>query len=82
LIEKDFVHFGHPFAMRCGLSPKDIGEDQKAPIFLQWLDTVQQLLHQFPSAFEFNIDLLIFISNHILSCLYGTFIYNSEQVFN
>jgi len=64
--------------MRSGLSPKEIGDDQKAPIFLQWLDTVQQLIYQFPSAFEFNMDFLLFIASHILSCLYGTFLYNSE----
>lgn len=34
---------------------------------------------QFPSAFEFNELFLITILDHLYSCLFGTFLYNSEQ---
>ena len=34
---------------------------------------------QFPTAFEFNESMLITILDHLYSCLYGTFIGNSEQ---
>jgi len=34
---------------------------------------------QFPNAFEFNELFLIVILEHLYSCQYGTFLYNSEQ---
>lgn len=34
---------------------------------------------QFPTAFEFNELFLITILDHLYSCLFGTFLYNSEQ---
>ncbi|MBN3301230.1 MTMR1 protein, partial [Amia calva] len=34
---------------------------------------------QFPAAFEFNELFLITILDHLYSCLFGTFLYNSEQ---
>ena len=80
LIEKDWLSFGHQFGLRNGISYKDgQGEDQRAPIFLQWLDCVHQLLHQFPNAFEFNVELLLFLAKNYSSNLYGTFMYNSEK---
>lgn len=36
-------------------------------------------MHQFPHAFEFNLEFLNFISSHIYSCLYGTFIFSSDK---
>lgn len=79
LIEKEFLSFGHQFALRIGISQKDShNEDQRSPIFLQWLDCIHQLLHQFPEAFEFNMDYLLNLAFHYNSCLYGTFMYNSE----
>lgn len=34
---------------------------------------------QFPTAFEFNEYFLITILDHLYSCLFGTFLCNSEQ---
>jgi len=34
---------------------------------------------QFPNAFEFNELFLVEILEHLYSCQYGTFLYNSEQ---
>lgn len=34
---------------------------------------------QFPSAFEFNELFLFAVLDHLYSCLFGTFLYNSEQ---
>lgn len=79
LIEKEWLSFGHQFGMRNGLyNIKDHSEDQRAPIFLQWLDCIHQLLVQFPHMFEFNMNLLIYIAYHLNSCKYGTFLFNSE----
>lgn len=33
---------------------------------------------QFPNAFEFNEHFLITILDHLYSCLFGTFLFNSE----
>lgn len=79
LIEKEWLAYGHQFALRNGIVTKDHNEDQRAPIFLQWLDCIHQLLHQFPSAFEFNLDLVVYIATHHNSNLYGTFLYNNEK---
>jgi hypothetical protein len=80
LIEKEWLSFGHQFGLRNGLyNPKDHSEDEKSPVFFQWLDCVHQFVYQFPHLFEFNMDLLIFIAYHINSCKYGTFIFNSDK---
>ncbi len=79
LIEKEWLSFGHQFALRNGLYTKEMNEDQRAPIFLQWLDCLHQLLVQFPSAFEYNMEFLLFLAHHYNSCLYGTFMYNNEM---
>jgi hypothetical protein len=56
-----------------------LGEDQKSPVFIQWLDCVHQLLYQFPHAFEFNVSFLTFIASHLYTCKYGTFLFNCEK---
>ena len=37
------------------------------------------MTNQFPSAFEFNENFLITILDHLYSCLFGTFLCNSEK---
>lgn len=59
LISKDWCSFGHRFATRSGYRVDPSGET--APIFLQFLDATQQLLRQFPEAFEFSEDLLLLL---------------------
>jgi len=78
LVEKEFVSFGHQFGLRSGIKTSQQEEDQKSPVFVQFLDCVFQLLHQFPEAFEFNESLLLFIAEHFHSLIYGTFVFNSE----
>lgn len=80
LVEKEWNSFGHPFQMRCSHGqdrPKH--DDQTAPIFLQFLDCVWQILHQNPHYFEFNSRYLLSIADHIYSCRFGTFLFNSDQ---
>jgi len=50
LIEMDWVEFGHKFADRNGVVNGDANE--RAPVFLQWLDGVHQVVEQNPLAFE------------------------------
>ena len=80
LIEKDWLSFGHQFAKRSGLSEKkDDNENERSPIFIQFLDCVHQLLMQFPNCFEFNDEYLIFIALHFNINLFGTFMFNNEK---
>ena len=85
LVEKDFLGFGHQFRYRCGMyspsdSPSNItGENQKSPIFIQWLDAVYQIMCQNMTKFEFNTELLFFLANEIYSGKYGTFLFNNEN---
>ncbi|KAG6961503.1 hypothetical protein JG687_00007682 [Phytophthora cactorum] len=44
-----------------------------------WIECVWQVLAQFPSAFEFNERYLILILDHLYSCRFGTFLYNSQR---
>ena len=80
LIEKEFLSFGHQFAKRSGILPKkNDGENERSPIFLQFIDCIYQLLIQFPTEFEFNVDYLLFIAKNYNVNLFGTFMFNNEE---
>ena len=64
----------------CEKGSRNEKDDQRSPVFLQFLDCVHQLMHQFPFAFEFNDRFLCDLSYHAHSCQYGTFLCNSYQV--
>ncbi len=80
LVMKDWVYFGHQFNLRSGHGNRNEKDDQRSPVFLQFLDCVHQLIHQYPFAFEFNDKFLFDIAHHIYSCQFGTFLCNSYQV--
>lgn len=78
LIEKDWVSFGHKFHQRYGhgeLKPSD----QRSPIFPQFIFCVYQMLVQFPSSFQFNEQFLLVIMEHLYSCRFGTFLFNTDR---
>ncbi|KAG5506513.1 hypothetical protein JKF63_06016 [Porcisia hertigi] len=50
-----------------------------SPIFVNFLDAVYQVFHQYPTCFEFTPELLAFLSEAVYGCLYGTFLCNGEQ---
>uniref|UniRef100_A0A131YPE5 phosphatidylinositol-3,5-bisphosphate 3-phosphatase n=2 Tax=Rhipicephalus TaxID=426455 RepID=A0A131YPE5_RHIAP len=77
LIEKDWLAFGHKFMDRCGLVQGD--QREVAPVFTQFVDAVWQLMHQFPSSFQFNERFLLTIHDHVYSCQFGTFVGNCEK---
>jgi hypothetical protein len=60
-----------------------VGEDQKAkeraPIFLQFLACVAQLLEQFPCSFEFTSGFLVALHRASVSGVYGTFAANDPR---
>ncbi|XP_069746882.1 phosphatidylinositol-3,5-bisphosphate 3-phosphatase MTMR2 isoform X2 [Narcine bancroftii] len=79
LIEKEWLGFGHRFQFRVGHGDKNHTDADRSPVFLQFIDCVWQMIRQFPTAFEFNEFFLITILDHLYSCLFGTFLLNSEQ---
>jgi myotubularin-related protein 1/2 len=85
LIEKEWCSFGHQFGLRTGQvhayakTNEDYLDKDRSPIFVQWLDSVWQCVHQMPNAFEFNSKMLEVLFFHVYSCKYGTFLFNSEK---
>ena len=78
LFEKDFVSFGHKFAIRSGITEKEF-EKKTNQVILQYLDCVYQLLMQFPSEFEFTSEFLLFIAKYYDTNLFGTFLFDNEK---
>ena len=78
LIEKEWCSFGHQFRRRFGQDNANADDDQRSPVFILWLDCVFQALYQFPTAFEFNEDLLLCINEHVYSGKFGTFLFDCE----
>ncbi|XP_007563178.1 phosphatidylinositol-3,5-bisphosphate 3-phosphatase MTMR2 [Poecilia latipinna] len=79
LLEKEWLSFGHRFQQRIGHGDKNHSDADRSPVFIQFIDCVWQLTRQFPAAFEFNEYFLVTILDHLYSCLFGTFLCNSEQ---
>ena len=85
LIEKDWLSFGHLFCYRYGyynksnVEQKFTKEEQRSPIFIQWLDAVYQIVNQNSEKFEFNINLLTFLAEEVNNGKYGTFLFNNEK---
>jgi myotubularin-related protein 1/2 len=76
LVEKEWLAFGHKFEERFGTHAHP---DERSPVFLQFLDCVHQVVHQFPTAFEFNSNYLIALVLWCNSGWFGTFMYNTER---
>ena len=79
LIEKEWLAVGHKFAQRCGHGDGRAHDDQRSPIFLQFIDAVWQVARQFPAALEFNEEFLLAILDNLYSCRFGTFLANSDR---
>ncbi|KAL3856141.1 hypothetical protein ACJMK2_010931 [Sinanodonta woodiana] len=79
LIEREWIEFGHKFADRCGTGICTDDVNERCPVFIQWLDCVHQLIKQFPCAFEFNEAYMVKLVQHTYSCLFGTFLCNTES---
>jgi Leucine-rich repeat (LRR) protein len=53
--------------------------NEKSPIFLQFIETLWQLMLQFPRHFEFNERFLVYILDEMYSCQFGTFMCNNDR---
>ena len=54
---------------RIGHGDRNSSDDQRAPIFVQFMDCVWQMTVQFPYAFEFNEHFLVTILDHLYRCV-------------
>ncbi|XP_061920963.1 myotubularin-related protein 2-like isoform X1 [Entelurus aequoreus] len=79
LLEKEWISFGHKFSARVGHGDENHANSERSPLFVQFIDCVWQMTRQFPAAFEFNELFLVTVLDHLYSCLFGTFVFNSEQ---
>ena len=70
-------HFVSP--QRIGHGDNHHSDADRSPVFLQFIDCVWQISKQFPHALEFNEYFLITILDHLYSCRFGTFLYNTER---
>jgi hypothetical protein len=44
LINKDWLSFGHQFHLRFGVLDRNYREEQRSPVFIQYLECVRHLL--------------------------------------
>ncbi|KAI1725711.1 myotubularin-like phosphatase domain-containing protein [Ditylenchus destructor] len=82
LIEHEWVMAGHPFTLRCAHSAYATGSltgPHESPVFLCFLDSVWQIMRQYPCSFEFTEEFLIFLFEHAYASEFGTFLGNNEM---
>eukprot|EP01064_Diplonema_japonicum_P031630 TRINITY_DN5717_c1_g2_i1.p1 TRINITY_DN5717_c1_g2~~TRINITY_DN5717_c1_g2_i1.p1 ORF type:complete len:727 (+),score=91.29 TRINITY_DN5717_c1_g2_i1:47-2182(+) len=78
LVQKEWTEMGHRFSSRCGNGPTGAAKDL-SPIFLQFLDAVYQVMTLYPTAFEFSDTYLESLADHVYSCRYGDFLFDTQQ---
>ena len=84
LLAREWCNFGHRFGRRNGTGTGDAHaredgrDDQRAPVFLQFVDALWQVSRQHPTAFEFNDRALSALADHSYSGAYGTFAMDCE----
>ena len=90
LIEKEWISFGHMFCTRLGHVPSSQKQPERSPVFPQFVDCVWQMMRHLKvilsnnqisrkkNAFEFNDRFLIAILERCYTCMYGTFMFDSE----
>lgn len=77
LIQKEWCAFGHKFRTRLALGEAPTSES--SPVFVQWLESVFQIVSQAPNIFEFTPAILLRLASEVTSNRYGTFLCDCEQ---
>ena len=77
LIEKDWLSFGHQFKYRNNYTNIE-NSKEFCPIFIQFLDSLYQIMKQNYCEFEYNFDFLVFLAKECLNGRYGTFLFNND----
>jgi len=54
-------------------------EDERCPVFHQFVDCLWQIIRQYPTHFQYNEAFLIALSNNVYSCQFGTFFCNNDK---
>jgi hypothetical protein len=52
---------------------------EKSPIFLQFIESLWQLMLQYPRHFEFNERFLMYLLDEMYSCQFGSFLCNNDR---
>lgn len=78
LIEKEWISFGHKFSTRVGHGCDKYFDQDRSPIFVQFVDCVWQCMNQNEVFFEFNEQLLHDILHSLYSNQYGTFLMDCD----
>jgi hypothetical protein len=89
LIEREWVSFGFPFASLSGsyylshdnTNQESFSKDLKkvAPLFLQFLECVWQLMNWYPTMFDFNSEFLVNLALAPYQGLFGTFLCDNDK---
>ena len=79
VIEKEWLSFGHKFQQRVAHGDPDFNNQERSPIFIQWLECVWNLTEQLPAVFEFDERLLMFLADHLYSGLFGNFLGDTDR---
>ncbi|KAL5005209.1 hypothetical protein ScPMuIL_018665 [Solemya velum] len=75
LVQREWVMLGHPFQTNLGFVKKE--DTEPAPLFLLFLDSLWQIMQQFPACFEFTETYLITLWDSTHIGLFDTFLFDS-----
>ncbi|XP_063173187.1 myotubularin-related protein 11 isoform X2 [Candoia aspera] len=76
LIQKEWVAAGHPFLQRLNVLHKN--DQDESPVFFLFLDSIWQLLQQFPHSFEFTEAYLMAVYDSCFIPFSSTFLFNCQ----
>ena len=78
LLEKDWKSFGHQFEKRSGVGAH-CPHGQYSPVFHQFIECLYILIQHFPTAFEYNEELLFDVDQAVYCNDFGTFMFNRDE---
>jgi len=81
LVQKEFIEYGFLFGeLTAGKKYKHkISDNRNSPAWCMFINCLHELWWEFPAAFEWNEDLLLFLMDSVLNCRFGTFLFYTEK---